>query len=96
MLVDSCKGVIVKLRRNLLEAWRVAVLFRVVREVGENLPLAFCERHIPFRPFSAAGFENVPVGFFLPNICRIPTLAEDRPKRKLFLPGPRRAELSAS
>src|SRR4051812_39121918 len=54
MLVHRRERVIVKLRRNLLEAWRVAVLFGVGGEVGENLPLAFCERHILF---SAAGLR---------------------------------------
>src|SRR5450756_185749 len=46
MFVHRREGVIVKLRRDLLEAWRVAVLFGVGGEVGQNLPLAFCERHI--------------------------------------------------
>ena len=48
MLVHRRERVIVKLRRDLLEAWRVAMLFGVGREVSENLPLAFCERHILF------------------------------------------------
>jgi hypothetical protein len=33
------------------------VLFRVGREVGQYLPLAFCKRHIPF----CGWFANGPV-----------------------------------
>src|SRR4029077_11616234 len=54
MFVHRREGVIVKLRRDLLEAWRVTALFRVGGQESQNLPLAFCERHILF---SAAGLR---------------------------------------
>src|SRR3954463_13542889 len=58
MFVHRREGVIVKLRRDLLEAGRVAVLFGVGGEVSQYLALAFCERHIPFRGWLNSG----PVG----------------------------------
>ena len=48
MLMNRRERVIVKLRRDLLEARRVPVLFGIGLEVSENFPLAFCERHILF------------------------------------------------